>query len=64
VALAELRDNTAGRLTIGANESTTLYLLPHLARYRRRYPRVKLQVRRSSRAASPSSCSRAISSWG
>src|SRR5512140_3186986 len=24
-ALAELRDNSAGRLTIGANESTTLY---------------------------------------
>src|SRR5256714_2487434 len=47
VALAELRDNAAGRLSIGANESTTLYLLPHLARYRRRYPRVKLQVGRS-----------------
>ena len=29
-ALAELRDNSAGRLTIGANESTTLYLLPHI----------------------------------
>ena len=46
-AVAELRDNAAGRLTIGANESTTLYLLPHLARYRRRYPRVRVQVRRS-----------------
>ncbi|HEY0715860.1 MAG TPA: LysR family transcriptional regulator [Polyangia bacterium] len=46
-ALAERRDNAAGRLTIGANESTTLYLLPHLARYRRRYPRVRVQVRRS-----------------
>jgi DNA-binding transcriptional LysR family regulator len=53
VALAELRDNTAGRLTIGANESTTLYLLPHLARYRRRYPRVKLQVRRSQSSRIP-----------
>ena len=30
-ALAELRDNSAGRLVIGANESTTLYLLPHIA---------------------------------
>ena len=30
-ALAELRDNAAGRLVIGANESTTLYLLPHIA---------------------------------
>src|SRR5688572_15959604 len=32
MALAELRDNAAGRLSIGANESTTLYLLPLLAR--------------------------------
>jgi DNA-binding transcriptional LysR family regulator len=46
-ALSERRDNASGRLTIGANESTTLYLLPHLARYRRRYPRVRVQVRRS-----------------
>jgi DNA-binding transcriptional LysR family regulator len=53
VALAELRDNTAGRLSIGANESTTLYLLPHLARYRRRYPRVRLQVRRSQSSRIP-----------
>jgi DNA-binding transcriptional LysR family regulator len=53
VALAELRDNAAGRLIIGANESTTLYLLPHVARYRRRYPRVKLQVRRSQSSRIP-----------
>src|SRR5204863_2590579 len=53
VALAELRDNAAGRLSVGANESTTLYLLPHLARYRRRYPRVKLQVRRSQSSRIP-----------
>ncbi len=46
-ALAELRDNAAGRLIIGANESTTLYLLKHIRRYRRLYPRVKVQVRRS-----------------
>ncbi len=46
-ALAELRDNTSGRLVIGANESTTLYLLRHLQRYRRAFPRVKVQVRRS-----------------
>ncbi len=37
-SLAELRDNSAGRLTIGANESTTLYLLRHIERYRRLYP--------------------------
>ena len=47
VALAELRDNSAGRLTVGANESTSLYLLGHIERYRRLYPKVKVQVRRS-----------------
>jgi DNA-binding transcriptional LysR family regulator len=45
-ALAELRDNSAGCLSIGANESTTLYLLPYVAMYRRLYPRVRVQVRR------------------
>ena len=46
-ALAELRDNSTGRLTIGANESTTLYLLDYIERYRRLYPKVKVQIRRS-----------------
>lgn len=53
-ALAELRDNSAGRLTIGANESTTLYLLPHVAAYRRLYPRVHVEVRRSLSSKMPS----------
>jgi DNA-binding transcriptional LysR family regulator len=53
-ALAELNDNSAGRLTIGANESTTLYLLPHIAAYRRLYPRVHVQVRRSLSSKMPS----------
>src|SRR5438445_5188921 len=46
-SLAELRDKSSGRLVIGANESTTLYLLPHIAAYRKLYPKVKVQVRRS-----------------
>ncbi|HMD71441.1 MAG TPA: LysR family transcriptional regulator, partial [Bryobacteraceae bacterium] len=46
-SLAELKDNSAGRLIIGANESTTLYLLHHIERYRALYPKVKVQVRRS-----------------
>jgi DNA-binding transcriptional LysR family regulator len=46
-SLAELRDNSAGRLIIGANESTSLYLLRHIEQYRRMYPKVKVQVRRS-----------------
>ena len=45
-ALAELRDNSAGRLIIGANESTALYLLRQIEQYRRLYPKVKVQVRR------------------
>jgi DNA-binding transcriptional LysR family regulator len=53
-ALAELRDNSAGRLSIGANESTSLYLLPHIAAYRRLYPRVRVQVRRSLSSRVPS----------
>jgi DNA-binding transcriptional LysR family regulator len=46
-ALAELRDKSAGRLSIGANESSTLYLLDHIEKYRKQYPRIKVQVRRS-----------------
>ncbi len=46
-ALAELRDLSAGRLVIGANESSTLYLLGHVERFRRSYPRVKVEIRRS-----------------
>ncbi len=46
-SLAELRDNSAGRLIIGANESSTLYLLRHIQRYRELYPKIKVQIRRS-----------------
>ncbi len=46
-SIAELRDNSAGRLTIGANESTTLYLLKHIEKYRELYPKVKVTVKRS-----------------
>lgn len=53
-ALAELRDNAAGRLVIGANESTSLYLLEHIEEYRRLYPKVKVQVRRSLSSKIPS----------
>ena len=46
-SLAELRDKSSGRLMIGANESSTLYLLDHIERYRQKYPKVKVQIRRS-----------------
>jgi len=45
-ALEELRDRAAGRLVVGANESTTLYLLSHLRAYRRSYPRVRIRIQR------------------
>src|ERR1017187_8332718 len=34
-SLAELRDNSAGTLTVGANESTSLSLLRHIETFRR-----------------------------
>src|SRR5207253_4024602 len=45
-ALAELRDKSSGRLTIGANESSTLYLLEHIEGCRAASPRIHVQVRR------------------
>jgi DNA-binding transcriptional LysR family regulator len=53
-ALAEMRDNSAGVLIVGANESTSLYLLQHIVRYRRLYPKVKVRVRRSLSSKIPS----------
>lgn len=53
-SIAELRDHSAGRLVIGANESTGLYLLRHIEHYRRMYPKVKVQVRRSFSSRIPS----------
>lgn len=46
-SLAEVRDIAAGRLVIGANETTSLYLMQHILSYRQRYPKVKVQVRQS-----------------
>jgi DNA-binding transcriptional LysR family regulator len=53
-SLSELRDNSSGRLIIGANESTSLYLLKHIQQYRHTYPKVKVQVRRSLSSRIPS----------
>ncbi len=51
--LGELRNKAVGRLVVGANESMILYLLPHLIRYRRAYPNVKLVVQRSHSSQIP-----------
>lgn len=53
-SLRELRDNYAGRLSIGANESTSLYLISHIQRYRRLFPKIKVQVRRTLSSKIPS----------
>jgi DNA-binding transcriptional LysR family regulator len=47
IALRELRQLERGRIRIGANETGALYLLPLIARYRRVYPHVKIEVVRS-----------------
>ncbi len=47
VSLLELRDRRAGKLMIGANESTALYLLGHVEAFRREYPGIRVELRRS-----------------
>jgi DNA-binding transcriptional LysR family regulator len=46
-ALVELRELQKGKLSIAANEFTSLYLLPVLAQFRRLHPTIKITVRRS-----------------
>jgi DNA-binding transcriptional LysR family regulator len=46
-AVKELRALARGKVTLGANESTALYLLPALKAFRERYPGVKVAVKRS-----------------
>jgi DNA-binding transcriptional LysR family regulator len=47
-AVSELRGMYRGRLTIGANESTSLYLLPPLLlEYRKQHPNIKIEVFRN-----------------
>jgi DNA-binding transcriptional LysR family regulator len=53
-SLRELKDNYAGRLAIGANETAALYLISHIEQYRRLFPKVKVQVRRSESSKIPS----------
>jgi LysR family transcriptional regulator, low CO2-responsive transcriptional regulator len=47
-AIGELRGMFRGRLTIGANESTSFYVLPALLlEYRKRHPQIKIEVFRN-----------------
>lgn len=47
LALDELRELQAGKLSIAANEFTCLYLLPVLNEFRRLHPLVKITIQRS-----------------
>jgi len=47
VALSDLRNRAAGKLTIGANESTALYLLGHVERFRHEHRGIQVELRRS-----------------
>src|SRR4029453_639635 len=45
--VSELRSLERGRVRIGANESTSLYLLPHLIlEFREKHPQVKVEIYR------------------
>jgi len=53
-SIKELRQLQRGKVSIGANESTSLYLLPQIILdYRQKYPGIKVEVYRSVSAALP-----------
>jgi len=53
-ALEQLHTFQSGRIRIGANESTSLYLLPQLILdFRERYPKIKIEVSRQLSARLP-----------
>src|SRR5258708_14845273 len=48
-AVGELRSLQRGRVRIGANESTSLYLLPHIIlRFRELHPNVRVEIFRNT----------------
>ncbi len=54
-AVSERKGMYRGRLTIGANESTSLYMLPKLLmEFRKRHPRIKIEVYRNVSERIPS----------
>ncbi|HST52950.1 MAG TPA: LysR substrate-binding domain-containing protein [Pyrinomonadaceae bacterium] len=53
-AVAELRALARGRVRVGANESTSLYLLPDvILRFRERHPQVRVEIFRHTSARLP-----------
>ncbi len=55
IALSDLRELRVGKLTIGANESTALYLLGHVEAFLTRYPGIQVELRRSLSSRIPDS---------
>jgi DNA-binding transcriptional LysR family regulator len=53
-AVQDLGDLRRGKVVIAANEYTVMHLLPILSAYRRRYPHIKIEVRRSLASQIPS----------
>lgn len=54
ITLKHLHNLQSGRIRIGANESTSLYLLPQLIlAFREQYPKIKVEVSRQSSAQLP-----------
>lgn len=48
LAIGEMRGLNRGTLSLGANETTCLYLLPHvLASFKRQYPQVQVDIQRA-----------------
>ena len=47
VALSDLRNRESGKLTIGANESTALYLLGHIESFHNKHRGIQVELRRS-----------------
>jgi DNA-binding transcriptional LysR family regulator len=54
ITLKQLHNLQSGRIRIGANESTSLYLLPQLIlSFREQFPKIKVEVSRQSSALLP-----------
>lgn len=54
LAVKELKDLRRGKVTLGANEYTVMYLLPVISVYRKRHPHIKVEVKRDLASRIPS----------
>lgn len=54
LAVKDLKDLQRGKVTLGANEYTVMYLLPVISVYRVRHPHIKIEVKRDLASRIPS----------